>query len=44
MAESNKKKERKPLSAPVDASKKGFSKGENDLYKEIAKIDRREEG
>lgn len=43
MAESHKKRERKPPSAPVDNSKKGFSKGEKDLYREIDKINRREE-
>lgn len=43
MAESHKKRERKPPAAPVDNSKKGFSKGEKDLYREIGKIERREE-
>ena len=38
MAESQKKRERKPLTAPFDNKMKGFSKGERDLYREVAKI------
>lgn len=42
MAESTKKRERKPPSAPVDNSKKGFSKGEKDLYRAMDRINARE--
>ena len=42
MAESNKKRERKPLTAPFDNKMKGFSKGEKDLYREIERINNRE--
>lgn len=32
------KKDKKPRGPPVDESYKGFSKGEKDLYREIAKL------
>lgn len=40
--ETNKKRERKPLTAPADNKLKGFSKGEKDLYREIERINNRE--
>jgi len=42
MANVNAKKERKPPSAPGANKMKGFSNGEKDLYREIAKINGRE--